>query len=141
MALTLAQRNQLRKRAAKEAAAVAPAALMEGATGYEVMLAKLQQDQFRLKQVQSTEGKGKLKAELLPEYAPYIEGALSAGQGAQDRAVADRVRQLAGVQFGQNLVLMPTLAAALLGLGHGEVGGRHGYLLSSSADFLHVQPY
>lgn len=84
MSLTHAQRNQLRKRAAQEAAAAAPAALMEGATTYEVMLAKLQQDQFRLKQVQSTEGKAKLKAELLPEYVPYIEGVLSAGQGAQD---------------------------------------------------------
>nr|WP_286946276.1 phage terminase small subunit [Pseudomonas sp. UBA6718] len=84
MSLSLAQRNQLRKRAAQEAAAAAPAALMEGATNYEVMLAKLQQDQFRLKQVQSTEGKAKLKAELLPEYVPYIEGVLSAGQGAQD---------------------------------------------------------
>ncbi|QQZ36036.1 phage terminase small subunit [Pseudomonas sp. SK2] len=84
MSLTHAQTNQLRKRAAQEAAAAAPAALMEGATTYEVMLAKLQQDQFRLKQVQSTEGKAKLKAELLPEYVPYIEGVLSAGQGAQD---------------------------------------------------------
>lgn len=84
MALTLAQRNQLRKRAAQEAAAAAPAALMEGATGYEVMLAKLQQDQFRLKQVQSQEGKAKLKAEILPEYVPYVDGVLSAGQGAQD---------------------------------------------------------
>lgn len=84
MSLSLAQRNQLRKRAAQEAAAAAPAALMEGATGYEVMLAKLQQDQLRLKQVQSTEGKAKLKAELLPEYVPYIEGVLAAGQGAQD---------------------------------------------------------
>ncbi|MNJ25856.1 Phage small terminase subunit [compost metagenome] len=84
MALTLSQRNQLRKRAAQEAAAVAPAALMEGATGYEVMLAKLQQDQFRLKQVQSTEGKARLKAELLPDYIPYIDGVLEGGQGAQD---------------------------------------------------------
>lgn len=84
MSLSLAQRNQLRKRAAQEAAAAAPAALMEGATGYEVMLAKLQQDQFRLKQVQSTEGKAKLKVELLPEYVPYVEGVLSAGHGAQD---------------------------------------------------------
>lgn len=81
---SLAQQNQLRKRAAQEAAAAAPGALMEGATGYEVMLAKLQQDQFRLKQVQSTEGKAKLKVELLPEYVPYVEGVLSAGQGAQD---------------------------------------------------------
>lgn len=87
MALTLAQQTQLRKRAAKEAAAVAPAAMMEGATTYEVMLAKLQQDQFRLKQVQSGEAKGQLKAELLPEYVPYINGVLEAGQGAQDDVV------------------------------------------------------
>lgn len=84
MSLTLAQRTQLRKRSAQEAAAVAPSALMDGATGYEVMLAKLQQDQFRLKQVQSQEGKAKLKAEMLPEYVPYVDGVLSAGQGAQD---------------------------------------------------------
>lgn len=84
MNLTLAQRNQLRKRAAMEAASAAPAALMEGATTYEVMLAKLQQDQFRLKQVQSREGKAKLKVEMLPDYTPYVDGALSAGQGAQD---------------------------------------------------------
>lgn len=87
MALTLAQQTQLRKRAAIEAAAVAPAAMMDGATGYEIMLAKLQQDQFRLKQVQSGEGKGKLKAEMLPDYVPYIEGVLQAGQGAQDDVV------------------------------------------------------
>jgi hypothetical protein len=87
MALTLAQRNQLRKRAAREAAATAPAALMDGATGYEVMLAKLQQDQFRLKQVQSQEGKAKLKTEILPDYVPYVDGVLSAGQGAQDDVI------------------------------------------------------
>lgn len=84
MSLTLAQRTQLRKIAAQEAAAVAPAALMDGATGYEVMLAALQQDQFRLKQVQSQEGKAKLKTEMLPAYVPYVDGVLSAGQGAQD---------------------------------------------------------
>lgn len=78
------RRHFQRVTAAIEAAAAAPGALMEGATGYEVMLAKLQQDQFRLKQVQSTEGKAKLKVELLPEYVPYVEGVLSAGQGAQD---------------------------------------------------------
>jgi hypothetical protein len=87
MSLTLAQRNQLRKRAALEAAAVAPAAMMEGATGYEVTLAKLQQDQFRLKQVQSQEGKAKLKIEMLPDYEPYVDGVLSAGQGAQDDVI------------------------------------------------------
>lgn len=84
MALTLAQRTQLRKRAAQEAARTAPAALMDGLTSYELMLAKLQQDQLRLKQVQSQRDKAKLKTELLPDYVPYVDGVLSAGQGAQD---------------------------------------------------------
>lgn len=84
MSLSLAQRTQLRKRAAQEAARTAPAALMDGLTSYELMLAKLQQDQQRLKQVQSQQNKAKVKAELLPEYVPYVEGVLAAGQGAQD---------------------------------------------------------
>ncbi len=84
MTLTLAQRTQLRKRAAQEAARTAPAALMDGLTSYELMLAKLQQDQQRLKQVQSQQNKAKVKAELLPEYVPYVDGVLAAGQGAQD---------------------------------------------------------
>ena len=84
MTLTLAQRTQLRKRAAQEAARTAPAALMDGLTSYELMLAKLQQDQQRLKQVQSQRDKGKVKATLLPEYVPYVDGILAAGQGAQD---------------------------------------------------------
>ena len=84
MALTLAQSTQLRKRAAQEAARTAPAALMDGLTSYELMLAKLQQDQLRLKQVQSQQNKAKVKGELLPEYVPYVDGVLAAGQGAQD---------------------------------------------------------
>lgn len=84
MALSPAKRHFLQATAAQEAAAVAPEAMMEGATGYEMMLAKLQQDQFRLKQVQSTEGKALLKATLLPDYIPYVDGVLAAGNGAQD---------------------------------------------------------
>lgn len=87
MALTLAQQNQLRKRAAQEAAAAAPAALMAGATGYEVQMAKMQQDQLRLSNLQSTEAKAQLKAQLLPEYEPYIAGVLESGKGAQDDVV------------------------------------------------------
>lgn len=84
MTLSIAQATQRRKRAALEAAATAPAALMDNLTGYEVMLAKLHQDQLRLSNLQSTEAKATLKVELLPEYAPYVEGVLSAGKGAQD---------------------------------------------------------
>jgi hypothetical protein len=85
--LTPAQRNQLRKRAAKEAAATAPAISMAGATAYEQQLAQLLQDRQRLKNVQSNQGKAELKAQLIPAYKPYIQGVLAAGNGAQDEVL------------------------------------------------------
>ena len=84
---TPAQRNQLRKRAAIEAAATAPATSMEGATAYEHQLAQLAQHRARLKQVQSNQGKAELKALLIPEYEPYVQGVLDAGNGAQDEVL------------------------------------------------------
>lgn len=78
------RRHYQRVTAAQEAAATTPAQTMEGATAYELQLAQLHQDHQRLKQLQSTRAKGELKLLLLPAYAPYIEGVLSAGQGAQD---------------------------------------------------------
>jgi len=82
--LSPAQRNQLRKRAALQAAEAAPERSMAGATAYEQQLLQLNQDRLRLKQVQSEQGKAELKRLLIPAYAPYIEGVLSAGNGAQD---------------------------------------------------------
>lgn len=87
MQLTPAQRNQLRKRAAKEAAATAPAISMAGATAYEQQLAQLHQDRLRLKNVQSEQGKAELKSRLIPAYEPYIQGVLAAGNGAQDEVL------------------------------------------------------
>jgi len=87
MALTLAQRTQLRKRAALEAAATAPAQTMAGATTYELQLAQLHQDRLRLSNIQSTEGKAALKVQLLPAYVPYVDGVLAAGRGAQDEVL------------------------------------------------------
>ena len=82
------RRHFQRVTAAVAAAAVAgPAMTMEGATVYELHLAKLQQDYLRLKQVQSTEGKAELKRQLLPEYIPYVEGVLAEGKGAQDQVL------------------------------------------------------
>ncbi|MCQ4319733.1 phage terminase small subunit [Stutzerimonas stutzeri] len=82
--LSPAQRNQLRKRAALQAAEVAPERSMAGATAYEQQLLQLNQDRLRLKQVQSEQGKAELKRSLIPAYQPYIEGVLAAGNGAQD---------------------------------------------------------
>jgi len=87
MALTPAQQNQLRKRAAREAAAVAPLQPMDGATAYELQLAQLAQDRARLKQIQSGQGKAELKRLLLPGYQPYVDGVLAAGRGAQDEVL------------------------------------------------------
>lgn len=87
MGLTLAQRTQLRKRAAMEAAQAEPALTMEGASAYEMQLAQLQQHRLQLKNIQSGEGKAELKRQLLADYVPYIEGVLSAGRGVQDEVV------------------------------------------------------
>lgn len=84
MALSIAQAHQRRARAAMEAAKTAPQQSMAGATAYEHQLNQLLQDRLRLKAIQSNEGKAALKLQLLPEYIPYVEGVLEAGNGAQD---------------------------------------------------------
>ncbi len=61
--------------------------LMPGTGIYEQMLLQLASDRARLKQIQSGEGKGKLKAQLLPAYDAYIAGVLEGGQGAADEVV------------------------------------------------------
>ena len=48
------------------------------------MLAKLDADKRRLKQVQSVQKKIEVKRELLPDYAAWIEGVLQADAGGQD---------------------------------------------------------
>lgn len=52
-----------------------------------LMLMKLSEDRRRLKTVQSTERKAAVKRELLPDYAPYVEGVLAADAGLQDEVV------------------------------------------------------
>jgi hypothetical protein len=85
--LTHAQRSQLRKRAAQVSAAAPAASSMAGANVYEVHLAQLAQDRLRLKQIQSGQGKAELKRQLLPAYAPYVDGVLAEGRGAQDEVL------------------------------------------------------
>lgn len=51
---------------------------------YELMLLQLNADRRRLKDIQSIERKIDLKRELLPGYAPYVDGVLTGGKGAQD---------------------------------------------------------
>lgn len=84
MALSIAQAHQRRARAAMESAKTAPQQSMAGATAYEHQLNQLLQDRLRLKAIQSTAAKEALKPQLLPQYVPYVEGVLAAGNGAQD---------------------------------------------------------
>lgn len=54
------------------------------ANGYELMLAQLAEHRRQLKQIQSVERKIEHKRKLIPEYTPYIGGALEANRGGQD---------------------------------------------------------
>lgn len=54
------------------------------ANAYELMLVKLAEDKRRLKEIKSVEKKAELKALLLPDYRPWIDGALEADTGRQD---------------------------------------------------------
>lgn len=84
MALSPAKRHFIKTSAAMAAEATPHGATVEGLQAYEQQLAQLHQDRLRLSQVQGNERKAELKRQLVPAYAPYIEGVLEAGQGAQD---------------------------------------------------------
>ena len=57
------------------------------ANGYELMLHKLASDRRRLKGIQSIQGKVELKRHLLPDYLPWVQGALNGDGGAQDEVL------------------------------------------------------
>ncbi|WP_026471153.1 phage terminase small subunit [Alkanindiges illinoisensis] len=78
-------RQHFQKHSAKVAAEQATDfGSMQNLNAYELQLLQLNNDRARLKQIQSTEGKVKLKQALLPTYMPYVEGILEANTGVQD---------------------------------------------------------
>lgn len=83
MELTPAQRHRARVLAA-QAQAQSPFGIEVQGSEYELMLAKLATDKRTLKGIESIQLKRQTKAALLPEYLPWIEGALTNGQGAKD---------------------------------------------------------
>ncbi|MBF0751570.1 MULTISPECIES: phage terminase small subunit [unclassified Pasteurella] len=54
---------------------------------YDKMLRLLARHKKDLKQIQSTVRKAAFKKRILPDYLPWLEGALSAGTGKQDNVV------------------------------------------------------
>lgn len=87
MALSPAKRHFIKASAALAAEATPHGETVEGLPAYEQQLAQLHQDRLRLSQIQGNERKAELKRELTPAYAPYVEGVLEAGQGAQDEVL------------------------------------------------------
>ena len=83
MQLTPAQRHRARVLAAK-AQAQSPFGIEVQGSEYELMMAKLATDKRTLKNLESVQLKRQTKATLLPDYLPWIEGALTKGQGAKD---------------------------------------------------------
>ncbi|HDR9024810.1 TPA: terminase [Burkholderia vietnamiensis] len=83
--MTSPARRHFQRVSASLASASAGAGETMVGSAYELMLAKLAQDRRRLKSIASIQRKIEVKrAELLPEYAEYVAGALSGGRGAQD---------------------------------------------------------
>ncbi|WP_413742289.1 terminase endonuclease subunit [Sodalis sp. RH15] len=77
-----ARRHVLRQNAIEAAQRVDDP--LRHATGYELMLLKLNEDRRKLKQVRSQERKAELKRQMLPDYVPWVAGVLEHGRGAQD---------------------------------------------------------
>jgi len=88
MADSPAKRHLQRVEAEEAAKRAAGSSLMAGTPVYEQTLMQLATDRARLKQIQSSQAKGQLKAALLPTYDAYIEGVLAADAGGQDDVVA-----------------------------------------------------
>ena len=59
------------------------------ASEYQQLLAALQIDMNRLRQIQSTEKKIEAKREMIGKYLPWVEGALAAEKPAQDEIVGN----------------------------------------------------
>lgn len=89
MQKTPVQQHMLRALAEQQAAQAAasnPHGETQG-TAYELQMAQLYEFKKRLKDVQSMEGKAKMKATMLPEMAPYLDGVLAANAGTQDEVL------------------------------------------------------
>lgn len=82
--MTSPARRHFQQAQAAKAAGATPAHEPQKGDAHDLMQMALVEDRRRLHDIQSIERKIEVKAELLPNYQPYIDGVLEAGQGAQD---------------------------------------------------------
>ena len=84
--MSLSPARQHRQRVQAEQAARQGGSVRH-ASGYELMLMQLGEDRRRLKGIQSTVKKAKIKIEVLPRYVPWVDGVLAADAEQQDDVV------------------------------------------------------
>ncbi len=77
-------RQHKQRTIAAQVGAADPVIDVKAANQYELMLMQLAEHRRRLKQIQSIERKIEVKRQLLPEYAPYVQGVLQGNSGRQD---------------------------------------------------------
>lgn len=83
--LSPAQRHRLQTATKKELEdAAANNRSFEQTNQYEIMLMQLAEHKRALKEIQSREKKAELKAEILPDYVPYVDGVIESDIGIQD---------------------------------------------------------
>lgn len=107
MRQTPAQRHLQHKLAAIANAAVPAGGELQG-SAYELMLVQLAEDRRRLKDIQSIERKIEAKRQFLPNYDAWVDGALTAGNGAQDLILTTvLVWHIDAGNFGRALQIAP----------------------------------
>lgn len=89
MPLTPAQRFSMRE-TAQQSTAASGDLIRDDATEYELMLVKLKTDMRRFKDIKSLERRNEIKAEVLPDYFPYIDGVIAGAKG-KDKIPQDEV--------------------------------------------------
>ena len=82
-----AQKHFQRVSAAQKAAANEGANIRPNANQYELMMGQLYEHTRQLKNVESIKLKGELKATLLADYAPYIDGVIAGDSGLEDQVL------------------------------------------------------
>lgn len=144
--MSLARQHFLKHSAKAAAVTAAEFGTMQNLNAYELQLAQLNNDRSRLKQIQSTEGKVKLKQALLPAYIPYVDGVIEANQGVQDEVfmtilvwcidVADYSKALEMAEFAltHNMLMPDRFARTTAVLVTEEVANAYLKALKTSAD-------
>lgn len=111
MKLTPAARHMMSTSAAMMACSNVTSPHASVRNKYELMLAKLDTDKRRLKEIQSIETRTEIKREIVPEYQDWLDGAVTSGKGAQDDVLATLLVWM--IDIGEYHKAMPVIEYAI----------------------------